>query len=99
MLFYRAGWFVFPPNMKSQSCMGVSRNLGVPYFGIPTIRILLFRVLYSGPPTFGNSQCLQLLRFHPAMRILDLAIPAPKTLQLSPLGCFLCQRDMALKVP
>ena len=26
--------------------MGVSENLGVPYFGILIVRILLFRVLY-----------------------------------------------------
>ena len=26
--------------------MGVSENWGVPYFGVPIIRILLFRVLY-----------------------------------------------------
>ena len=28
---------------------GSFRNLGVPYFGVLIIRILLFRVLYSGP--------------------------------------------------
>ena len=29
---------------------GSFRKLGVPYFGVLTIRILLFRVLYWGPP-------------------------------------------------
>ena len=28
---------------------GSLRKLGVPYLGVPTIRILLFRVLYKGP--------------------------------------------------
>ena len=31
------------------------RKFVVPYFGVLTMRILLFRVLYSGPPIFGNS--------------------------------------------
>ena len=29
--------------------LGASENRGVPYFGVLTIRILLFRVLYEGP--------------------------------------------------
>ena len=29
-------------------------NFRVPYFGVLIIRILLFRVLYQGPPIFGN---------------------------------------------
>ena len=35
---------------------GSFRKLGVPYFGVLIIRILLFRVLYEGPQIFGNSQ-------------------------------------------
>ena len=31
------------------------RKLGVPYFGVVIIRILLFRVLHLGPVFFGNS--------------------------------------------
>ena len=34
---------------------GSFRKLGVPYFGVLIIRILLFRVLYLGSPIFGNS--------------------------------------------
>ena len=34
---------------------GSFRKLGVPYFGVLIIRILLFRVLYQGSPIFGNS--------------------------------------------
>ena len=36
--------------------MGVSQNKGVPYFGVLTIRSLLFGVLYlyEGPLFFGN---------------------------------------------
>ena len=30
-------------------------KLGVPYFGVLIIRIVLFRVLYWGPLIFGNS--------------------------------------------
>ena len=32
--------------------MGVSKNSGVPYFGVFIIRILLFRVLYFCVPYF-----------------------------------------------
>ena len=34
--------------MKDLGC-GSFPNLGVPYFGVLIIRILLFRVLYKGP--------------------------------------------------
>ena len=34
---------------------GSFRNLGVPYFGVLILRILLFRVLFLGSPIFGNS--------------------------------------------
>ena len=34
---------------------GSLRKVGVPYFGVPITRILLFRVLYEGPLIFGNS--------------------------------------------
>ena len=34
---------------------GSFRKFGVHYLGVLIIRILLFRVLYWGPPIFGNS--------------------------------------------
>ena len=38
------------------------RKLGVPYFGILIIRILLFRGTVFGSPIFGNSPCKGLSR-------------------------------------
>ena len=38
---------------------GSFRRLGVPYFGVLIVRILLFRVLYLRPPIFGNSHMFQ----------------------------------------
>ena len=39
-----------PGEFGSFSTFGSFRNLGLPYFGVLMIRILLFRVFYSGPP-------------------------------------------------
>ena len=39
---------------KCGTHMELSENWGVPYFEVLIIRILLFRVLYQGPPIFGN---------------------------------------------
>ena len=38
------------------SLHGSFRNLGVPYFGVLIIRILLYRAIEFGPFIFGNSQ-------------------------------------------
>ena len=47
---------LFSDRNASEPCRnGSFRKLGVPCFGVLTIRILLFRVRYLGSP-FGNSQ-------------------------------------------
>ena len=40
---------------RPQSSMWEFPKMGVPYFGVLIIRILLFRVLYWDPLIFGNS--------------------------------------------